>query len=62
MYELVYGVLASAVDMLNWMFSHKRQMFVIFFNVLLKENNGIVIGNKDSSRRFQKPIRVKISV
>lgn len=35
-------------------------MFVILFNVLLKESNTIVIGDKDRGRRrFQKLIRVK---
>lgn len=35
-------------------------MFVILFNVLLKESNKIVIGDKDRGRRrFQKLIRVK---
>ena len=37
-------------------------MFVIFFNVLLKESDKIIIGNKDRGRRrFHKTIRVKIS-
>lgn len=30
MYELVCGVLDSAVDMLNWIFSHKTDVCHIF--------------------------------
>lgn len=47
MYEPMYGVLDSAVDMLSWMFSYDWQMFVIFFTILLKKINMRVIGKKD---------------